>query len=103
MTENDSIIKIEHLSKAFGDKVVLDDINLSIRRGEFITLLGPSGCGKTTLLRMIAGFLKPDSGVILMEGSDISEVPPHRRPLNTVFQRYALFPHLNVYDNIAFG
>ena len=103
MTGNDSIIKIEHLSKAFGDKVVLDDINLSIRRGEFITLLGPSGCGKTTLLRMIAGFLKPDSGVILMEGSDISEVPPHRRPLNTVFQRYALFPHLNVYDNIAFG
>ena len=74
MTNNDSIIKIEHLSKAFGDKVVLDDINLSIRRGEFITLLGPSGCGKTTLLRMIAGFLKPDSGVILMEGNDISNV-----------------------------
>ena len=103
VTKNDTIIKIEHLSKAFGDKVVLDDINLDIRRGEFITLLGPSGCGKTTLLRMIAGFLKPDSGVIMMEGNDISEVPPHRRPLNTVFQRYALFPHLNVYDNIAFG
>ena len=103
VTNNDTIIKIEHLSKAFGDKVVLDDINLDIRRGEFITLLGPSGCGKTTLLRMIAGFLKPDSGVIMMEGNDISEVPPHRRPLNTVFQRYALFPHLNVYDNIAFG
>ncbi len=103
VTNSDTIIKIEHLSKAFGDKVVLDDINLDIRRGEFITLLGPSGCGKTTLLRMIAGFLKPDSGVILMEGNDISDVPPHRRPLNTVFQRYALFPHLNVYDNIAFG
>ena len=103
VTNNDTIIKIELLSKAFGDKVVLDDINLDIRRGEFITLLGPSGCGKTTLLRMIAGFLKPDSGVIMMEGNDISEVPPHRRPLNTVFQRYALFPHLNVYDNIAFG
>ena len=100
---SDTIIKIEHLSKAFGEKMVLDDINLDIRRGEFITLLGPSGCGKTTLLRMIAGFLQPDSGVILMEGNDISEVPPHRRPLNTVFQRYALFPHLNVYDNIAFG
>ena len=100
---SDTIIKIEHLSKAFGEKVVLDDINLDIRRGEFITLLGPSGCGKTTLLRMIAGFLQPDSGVILMEGNEISEVPPHRRPLNTVFQRYALFPHLNVYDNIAFG
>ena len=84
---SDTIIKIEHLSKAFGEKVVLDDINLDIRRGEFITLLGPSGCGKTTLLRMIAGFLQPDSGVILMEGNDISEVPPHRRPLNTVFQR----------------
>ncbi len=101
--QNDTIIKIEHLSKSFGDKVVLNDINLDIRRGEFITLLGPSGCGKTTLLRMIAGFLKPDSGVIMMDGSDISDTPPHRRPLNTVFQRYALFPHLNVYDNIAFG
>ena len=101
--QNNCIIKIDHLSKAFVDKVVLDDINLDIRRGEFVTLLGPSGCGKTTLLRMIAGFLKPDSGVIAMEGNDISEVPPHRRPLNTVFQRYALFPHLNVYDNIAFG
>ena len=103
INNNDTIIKIEHLSKAFGDKVVLNDINLDIRRGEFITLLGPSGCGKTTLLRMIAGFMKPDSGVIAMEGNDISEIPPHRRPLNTVFQRYALFPHLNVYDNIAFG
>ena len=103
ITNNDSIIKIEHLCKAFGEKVILNDINLSIRRGEFITLLGPSGCGKTTLLRMISGFTKPDSGVILMEGNDISDVPPHRRPLNTVFQRYALFPHLNVYDNIAFG
>ena len=103
VSNNDTIIKIEHLCKSFGDKVVLDDTNLDIRRGEFITLLGPSGCGKTTLLRMIAGFLRPDSGVIAMEGSDISEVPPHRRPLNTVFQRYALFPHLNVYDNIAFG
>ena len=103
VTNNDTIIKIEHLSKSFSDKVVLDDINLDIRRGEFITLLGPSGCGKTTLLRMIAGFLRPDSGIIAMEGNDISEVPPHCRPLNTVFQRYALFPHLNVYDNIAFG
>ena len=101
--QNNTIIKIEHLSKSFAEKVVLDDINLDIRRGEFVTLLGPSGCGKTTLLRMIAGFLQPDSGVIIMEGNDISDIPPHRRPLNTVFQRYALFPHLNVYDNIAFG
>ena len=101
--QNNTIIKIEHLCKSFGDKVVLDDINLDIRKGEFITLLGPSGCGKTTLLRMIAGFLRPDSGVILMDGNDISDVPPHLRPLNTVFQRYALFPHLNVYENIALG
>ena len=103
MAKDSSIIKIEHLSKSFGDKKVLDDITLDIRRGEFVTLLGPSGCGKTTLLRMIAGFTTPDAGVILMDGNDISDTPPHKRPLNTVFQRYALFPHLNVYDNIAFG
>ncbi|MCR4570748.1 MAG: ABC transporter ATP-binding protein [Bacteroidales bacterium] len=101
MKEN--IIDIRHLSKSFGDKKVLDDINLYVRRGEFITLLGPSGCGKTTLLRMIAGFLKPDEGSIMLDGKDIAGVPPHERPLNTVFQRYALFPHLDVYDNIAFG
>ena len=101
MKEN--IIDIRHLSKSFGDKKVLDDINLYVRRGEFLTLLGPSGCGKTTLLRMIAGFLQPDEGVILLDGKDIAGIPPHQRPLNTVFQRYALFPHLDVYDNIAFG
>ncbi|MBQ7855699.1 MAG: ABC transporter ATP-binding protein [Alistipes sp.] len=103
MANKNTIIKIEHLSKSFGDKKVLDDINLEVRRGEFVTLLGPSGCGKTTLLRTIAGFAQADEGVISMEGHDISAVPPHKRPLNTVFQRYALFPHLNVYDNIAFG
>ena len=96
----DKIIEIKNLSKSFGDKKVLEDINLYIRRGEFITLLGPSGCGKTTLLRMIAGFLQPDEGSILMEGKELAGVPPHERPLNTVFQRYALFPHLDVYDNI---
>ncbi len=101
--KSETIIKIENLSKSFGEKVVLDNINLDIRRGEFVTLLGPSGCGKTTLLRMIAGFLQPDAGVIILEGCDISGTPPHHRPLNTVFQRYALFPHLNVYENIAFG
>lgn len=103
MSQNDIIIKIEHLSKSFGDQKVLDDISLEIKRGEFVTLLGPSGCGKTTTLRMIAGFGVPDEGSIIMEGKDISSVPPHKRPLNTVFQRYALFPHLDVFDNIAFG
>ena len=103
MTDNDVIIKIEHLSKSYGDKVVLNDINLDIKRGEFVTLLGPSGCGKTTTLRLIAGFNKADSGTIMMDGKDITDVPPYCRPLNTVFQRYALFPHLDVYDNVAFG
>lgn len=99
----DYIIDIQHLSKSFGGVKVLDDINFYIRKGEFITLLGPSGCGKTTLLRQIAGFIAPDEGKILLEGKDISGIPPYKRPLNTVFQRYALFPHLDVYDNIAFG
>ena len=104
MSENDVIISLEHLSKTYGDKTVLDDISLNIKQGEFVTLLGPSGCGKTTTLRLIAGFIKPDEGGrILMDGKDISEIPPYKRPLNTVFQRYALFPHLDVYDNVAFG
>ena len=101
MTEH--IIDIKHLSKSFSGKKVLEDINLYVRRGEFVTLLGPSGCGKTTMLRMIAGFLDPDEGEITLEGAPLVGVPPHKRPLNTVFQRYALFPHLDVYDNIAFG
>ncbi len=99
----DYIIDIQHLSKSFGDVKVLDDINFYVRQGEFITLLGPSGCGKTTLLRQIAGFVNPDEGRILLDGKDISGIPPHKRPLNTVFQRYALFPHLDVFDNVAFG
>ena len=101
--KSETIIKIENLSKSFGEKVILDNINLDIKRGEFVTLLGPSGCGKTTLLRMLAGFMQPDSGAITMEDKDILSMPPHKRPLKTVFQRYALFPHLNVYENIAFG
>jgi len=99
----DVIIDIRHLSKSYDGVKVLDDINLYIRKGEFVTLLGPSGCGKTTLLRQIAGFVAPDEGTIYMDGKDISGIPPYKRPLNTVFQRYALFPHLDVYDNIAFG
>lgn len=97
------IIDICHLRKSFFGLQVLKDINFSIRKGEFVTLLGPSGCGKTTLLRLLAGFLSPDEGQILLEGKDIAGIPPYKRPLNTVFQRYALFPHLDVYDNIAFG
>ena len=103
MAEEDKIILLEHVSKRYDGKTVLDDINLYIRKGEFVTLLGPSGCGKTTTLRLIAGFLQPDEGRILLDGKDIAGIPPYERPLNTVFQRYALFPHLDVYDNIAFG
>ena len=100
---NENILQIEHVSKAFGKKIVLKDVTLNIKRGEFVTLLGPSGCGKTTLLRMIAGFETTTAGQILLEGKDITDIPPYRRPMNTVFQKYALFPHLSVYDNIAFG
>ncbi|MBQ5944372.1 MAG: polyamine ABC transporter ATP-binding protein [Bacteroidales bacterium] len=103
MASNDIIIKLEHVSKSYEGKEVLHDINLYIRKGEFVTLLGPSGCGKSTTLRLIAGFLQPDEGRVLLSGKDMTGIPPYRRPLNTVFQRYALFPHLDVYDNIAFG
>jgi spermidine/putrescine transport system ATP-binding protein/putrescine transport system ATP-binding protein len=97
-------LRIDHVSKRFGSSVVaVDDAFLTIQRGEFFSLLGPSGCGKTTLLRMIAGFEYPDSGDIFVEDLRITEMPPNRRPSNMVFQSYAIFPHLNVFDNIAYG
>ena len=97
------IIDIQNVSKKFGEKVALRDINLYVRKGEFMTILGPSGCGKTTLLRLLAGFETATEGVITIGGNDITNLPPYKRNVNTVFQKYALFPHLNVFDNIAFG
>ena len=97
------IIDINGVSKRFGEKTALDNINLYVRKGEFMTILGPSGCGKTTLLRLLAGFETATEGEIRIDGKDITDTPAYRRPVNTVFQKYALFPHLNVFDNIAFG
>lgn len=96
-------LHIKGIKKSFGDKAVLKDIDVTIKDGEFVTLLGPSGCGKTTLLRIIAGFEKADEGAVILGGEDISKKSPAKRDINTVFQSYALFPHLNVYNNIAFG
>lgn len=102
MKEN-VIIDLKNISVAFGDNQVLNNLNLYIRDKEFITFLGPSGCGKTTTLRIIAGFIEPDEGEVIFEGKKINSLPPHKRQVNTIFQRYALFPHLNVYENVAFG
>lgn len=101
MSEN--IIELKNISKQYDDNTVLDNLSLNIRKNEFVTLLGPSGCGKTTTLKIIAGFETADSGSIMFKNKDISDVPPYKRQLNTVFQKYALFPHMNVYENIAFG
>lgn len=96
------VIELRNVSKQFDGETVLDSINLDIYDNEFLTLLGPSGCGKTTTLRMIGGFETPDQGDILFLGERINDIPPHKRSINTVFQRYALFPHLNVFENVAF-
>ena len=100
---NEKLIELRSISKSYDGEQVLRSIDLDIHRKEFITLLGPSGCGKTTTLRIIAGFVTPDEGDVIFDGKRINDLPPHRRNVNTVFQRYALFPHLNVYENIAFG
>ena len=103
MASNEVIISLNNVVKSYGDFFAVDHFTLDIKKGQFVTILGPSGCGKTTTLRMIGGFELPSDGTILLNGEDITKLPPYKRPINTVFQRYALFPHLDVYDNVAFG
>ena len=97
------MIKLDNIVVKFDDFTALHDINVHVQEGEFFTFLGPSGCGKTTTLRVIAGFIQPDSGDVFFDGKRINDLPPYKRNVNTIFQRYALFPHLNVYENVAFG
>ncbi|SQB34608.1 ABC transporter ATP-binding protein [Clostridium cochlearium] len=99
----ESILELKNISKVFGDVTVIKNVNLEIKKGEFVNFLGPSGCGKTTLLRMIAGFYNIDKGDIFLQGKKIDNVPPHKRNTPMVFQEYALFPHMNVYENISYG
>ncbi|MBE6062347.1 MAG: ABC transporter ATP-binding protein [Clostridium butyricum] len=101
MSQN--IIELKNITKAYGDNIVLDNLSLNIKKNEFLTLLGPSGCGKTTTLKIIAGFENTDSGQLMFKNEDISSLPPYKRQVNTVFQKYALFPHMNIFDNVAFG
>jgi len=103
MNDTQPIILLKDIKKSFGETKVLDNINLYVLKNEFVTLLGPSGCGKTTTLRILGGFEKPDAGDVFFEGRRINDLPPYQRKVNTVFQKYALFPHMNVHDNIAFG
>ena len=103
MRNENKIIELRNINKSFGKTTIIENLNLPINNGQFVTFLGPSGCGKTTILKIIAGFLQPDNGQVLFENNDITQLPPHKRNINTVFQNYALFPHLNVFENIAFG
>src|ERR1041385_324676 len=100
---NEDFLRIENLEKRFGSVAAVQNVSLSVRRGEFVSLLGPSGCGKTTTLRMIAGYMIPDAGRIWLDGNDLTQLPPYRRDIGMVFQNYALFPHMTVHENIAFG
>ncbi|MFO8128257.1 ABC transporter ATP-binding protein, partial [Yoonia sp.] len=97
------LIQFRNVTKRFGDFIAIDDLSIDIFEKEFFALLGPSGCGKTTMMRMLAGFEAPTAGTIMLDGQDISPIPPNKRSVNMMFQSYALFPHLTVYDNIAFG
>lgn len=97
------LIDLEHISKSYDGELILDDLNLYIKENEFLTLLGPSGCGKTTTLRILGGFATPDTGHVIFDGQDITKLPPNKRQLNTVFQKYALFTHMTISENIAFG
>ncbi len=101
--EHGALVRLQNISVKFDDDVILNNISLDINEKEFVTLLGPSGCGKTTTLRILGGFMKPDSGDVIFEGKRINDLPPYERQINTIFQKYALFPHLNVYENVAFG
>jgi spermidine/putrescine transport system ATP-binding protein len=101
--KDNAIISFQGVTKRFGKMVAVDNVNLDIREGEFFALLGPSGCGKTTLLRMLAGFETPTEGKILIDGKDVAALPPNKRPVNMVFQSYAVFPHMKVSDNVAYG
>ena len=103
MENKKPLIELKNISKSYDDELVVNDVNLTIYENEFLTLLGPSGCGKTTILRMIAGFIKPEQGEVIINGKIFNDLPPYARPIHTVFQKYALFPHLNVIDNVAFG
>ncbi|MGH2677429.1 MAG: ABC transporter ATP-binding protein, partial [Actinomycetota bacterium] len=103
MAPGEADVRLDRVVKRFGDVVAVDGISVEIRRGEFFSLLGPSGCGKTTTLRLIGGFEQPDEGRIELAGTDVAGLPPHKRDVNTVFQSYALFPHLDVFGNVAYG